>query len=607
MMTEPTDAFIEDGPWRIAEHAIGAATMPTDIHDLIAARQALECLGEWGEGKASEIANDDKRSALKRAVGGAWRRILKTMNWPVAGRKDADRLGLMWVLGPGGYQETRPVLTRPGEWVWIRQNQRGLSWPHPITAETGKGGLVRFQVDDGHDVKWVGIGAIQAQRLRAIEDGSKGLVGDGRELVGEDPSALVAEYAKEATREVDGMLAADAALATELAAIAFDGINAFREARREVFADFQAGKAGAADLWRLWLPADDSAATRARTLLAEALWPSVELELAAARPESILFVSADGDRYQKVPKATGAVSWAMGVPGAVEVNEDRYQPAPGFVRYVPRGIGIVSGGPPSQRSLALDIPTDNTPHLELIAARDASAVVGPLASKALVLMLMQAPANGEWVKISLDDFTRLCHRHAKRVQIGRDRVRTAEGLVEIERLRLVFPDGTHAPLLAIRRPDKVAKGQTVGWGLTQPAVALTSPGGGAIAGWMLLNFDGIARIPVQRTASLRLYLAAGARWNDTNMPGFRNAPLELEEWARRTNSLSPIALDASNKRHNKSLSETKRQIRQEIEYLTDEARLASVEKIGSAYRLDPTEAHDEAYRMFRKGAARGGN
>jgi hypothetical protein len=339
--------------------------------------------------------------------------------------------------------------------------------------------------------------------------------------------------------------------------------------------------------------------------LAAALWPYVKIQLAEpVRTDSILFVSQDGDRYQKVPKAAGAVAWSMGVPG-VEVGDDRYQPAPGFVRYVPRGIGIVSDGPPSQRSLALDIPTDDAPaRLELIAARDASAVVRPLASKALVLMLMQAPENGGWVEAQLDDFTRLCHQHAKRVQIGRDRARIAEVLVEIERLRIVFPDGTHAPLLTVRRPERVADDQTVGWGLTQPAVALTSPGGGAIAGWMLLNFDGIARIPTKRTASLRLYLAAGARWNDAHMASFKNPPLELEEWALRTNSLSQIALDASNKRRSHRLSETKRQIRKEIEYLADEARLASVEKIGNAYRLNPTEAHEEAYRMFRKGAAR---
>ena len=64
---------------RTAEMAIFAATFPTDIYLLGAAYYALEELGEWGDDEAS---NDDKRSALKRALGKSWRRILQALDWP---------------------------------------------------------------------------------------------------------------------------------------------------------------------------------------------------------------------------------------------------------------------------------------------------------------------------------------------------------------------------------------------------------------------------------------------------------------------------------------------------------------------------------------------
>ena len=425
-------------------------------------------------------------------------------------------------------------------------------------------------------------------------------------------AARVAEQA--ATR--DGMLELDADFADLLEGIHSETGKRYRDKASNALAQ------GIPAAWARWtvqdiLPEqialtrsefirarlDRGRACKAVEWLALALWHG---EVKSARdgfqPTGI---QQSSGLYAGMGKPVAAVSWAFGVPGEpIEVDGESYGATPRRA-LVPRVQGIITKGPPAERTLGLEPMTDTPLALQIAGGAASEPAIKPLASKLAFLASVLCYRPGAGLDYSregtLGDLAKALF-HGKRVQ-KRDLQAAARAVAELDALMVLYGDNTVERLFQNRwpsDPDNVTADAVVritfGEGIRRATQASTQ------SGWMrgdvLVNVSRTLELDNRGTGALRLYLAAAARWNDDNMPSGPKKPVTTaDEWARAVNQLPTATPDRRRMRD----------IRERVFAFADELDDKGLAKVTKGARgkliLEPTDEHREAYGKRRKHGA----
>lgn len=319
-------------------------------------------------------------------------------------------------------------------------------------------------------------------------------------------------------------------------------------------------------------------------------------------------VRSGGERYAGLPKTAAATAWALGSVGEqlTDIDGDRYSDAPGaaltqgtrLVRYRPKVVGVTTSGPPAQRSMAIQRNVD--------VSRDALHVLSPSAGRSYIVLSAMLPTEQAIIEAPLDELARWLNQHKGRYRRERDLPREARALWELRSLSAILDDDGVEQLVNVtapQDPDNPNPDMVVRFSLTRVAEHVISATGGA--GEVLINVDGLLRIPLLQSHIMRTYIQAGRHWNDGRMDGRTAAWVaDLDTVRAQINEVEQTTRDATARAARR---DKRNKVREAIDYLHDEG-LAVVEKksrrINAEYVIRPTEAHEEAYRIRRAGGQR---
>ena len=299
------------------------------------------------------------------------------------------------------------------------------------------------------------------------------------------------------------------------------------------------------------------------------------LELAASSRAMI-----GGRDYQRLPKITAGFSWALGGPGIemprIEVDRRIFVPVPGTtvsarqvclqgeepMAIVPAGYATLPAEHikiPHRTILPVDLEgAEDSPPLALAVAAASQYVISAPAGKLGIRILAAAHASRNGLhKTTLRELAGEINPGARLVYSHYESV--ARGLVQLDRLRLLLPNGwayrvfdCALPPWRVLTPADYDTEIFVGMSRTfdRNLADLQQRLGRSYRGDFLFDLSGAMALPTNRPGVLRQYVRAAATWNaywefGTNgKPDIPKIPqVETARWAAMTNYLPPAAVD----------------------------------------------------------------
>ena len=333
-------------------------------------------------------------------------------------------------------------------------------------------------------------------------------------------------------------------------------------------------------------------------------------------------IPSDGAHYSKLPKVSGAVSWAVGretgVEIDVEIDGECYTRAPNLARYMSWGAAILRAPhQPSERQLAIELG-DEEGEVELPFApptlRGGPNLLGPVAGKLGLLFL--TTTREDIVQGTVGELAKKLFPHKKRL-LSRDFVATARAIRELDRVKIVLEDGTSVRVFDLRAPsipEAATKNQAVYWAYSRQFLEALRYRLGPLKGEFVMNLTGAMKLEGTKPSLFRHYMFACATWNDAKNPITKRFDpnylrvFEAKEWAAYTNTLSQSAIeylqDGDTSKRQK-LSDDLRKVRQDLDLLEAEYGLIKVEKLDQQrFKIHPPQPLLEAYEMHRRGGRR---
>ena len=287
-----------------------------------------------------------------------------------------------------------------------------------------------------------------------------------------------------------------------------------------------------------------------------------------------------GRDYQRLPKVTAGLSWALGGSGIemprIDVDHRIFVPVPDItvsarqvclhgaepMALVPAGYAVLPAEHariPHQTILPVDLEgAEDSPPLALAVATASQYVISAPAGKLGIRILAAAHASRTGLhKTTLRELARDINPGARLVYSHYESV--ARGLVQLDRLRLLLPNGWAYRVfdcaLQFRRvlcPVDYDTEIYVGMSKTfdRNLADLQQRLGRSYRGEFLFDLSGAMALPTNRSGVLRQYVRATATWNaywefGTNgKPDIRKIPsVDTARWAAMTNYLPPAAVD----------------------------------------------------------------
>lgn len=335
-------------------------------------------------------------------------------------------------------------------------------------------------------------------------------------------------------------------------------------------------------------------------------------------------IPSDGAHYSKLPKVSGAMSWAVGRETGVEIDVDveidgeHYTRAPNLARYMSWGAATLRDPhQPSERQLAIELG-DEEGDIELPfappALRGMPNLLSPVAGKLGLLFL--TTTREDIVQGTVGELAKKLFPHKSRLR-SRDFIATARAIRELDRVKIVLEDDTSVRIFDLRAPsspEAATKDQAVYWAYSRQFLEALRYRLGPLKGEFVMNFTGAMKLEGKRPSLFRHYMFACATWNDAKNPITKRfdpnylRAFEAKEWAAYTNTLSQSAIEYlqdGDLALRQKLSDDLRKVRRDLEVLEVEYGLIRVEKLDrQRFKIHPPEPLLEAYEMHRRGGHR---
>lgn len=358
-----------------------------------------------------------------------------------------------------------------------------------------------------------------------------------------------------------------------------------------------------------------------------------------------------GRDYQRLPKVTAGLSWALGGSGIemprIDVDHRIFVPVPDItvsarpvclhgaepMALVPAGYAVLPAEHariPHQTILPVDLEgAEDSPPLALAVATASQYVISAPAGKLGIRILAAAHASRTGLhKTTLRELARDINPGARLVYSHYESV--ARGLVQLDRLRLLLPNGWayrvfdcalqfRRVLCPVDYDTEIYVGMSKSF--DRNLADLQQRLGRSYRGEFLFDLSGAMALPTNRPGVLRQYVRATATWNayweyGTNgKPDIRKIPqVETARWAAMTNYLPPAAVDHMRGRNDdggarSSFSRAITAVLDDLEFLASRegGRLVNIDKANrKIVRVLPPAEYLEAKSKCMKEASTSG-